>query len=114
MNSKSSERGGSQAPKDSKVIPIEQSDHFMVAAIGASAGGIEAMITPVRQLAADTRMAFVVVQHLDPKYHSILSELLARETSMKSTEVQDGMHRKSRAPGTPLAFILADRYCSLL
>jgi two-component system CheB/CheR fusion protein len=36
-------------------------------------------------------MAFIVVQHLDPKHHSILSELLARETSMKVSEVKDGM-----------------------
>lgn len=91
MNSKWSARAGRRAPKDSKVIPIGNADDFMVAAIGASAGGIEAMTALVRRLPTDTGMAFIVVQHLDPKHHSILSELLARETSMKSTEVQDGM-----------------------
>jgi len=91
MNSKSSIRAGRRAPVKPKIVTIGNSDDFMVAAIGASAGGIEAMTVLVRQLPTDTGIAFVVVQHLDPKHHSILSELLARETLMKVSEVKDGM-----------------------
>ena len=32
-------------------------------------------------------MAFVLIQHLDPKHHSMLAELLAKETIMKVSEV---------------------------
>jgi two-component system CheB/CheR fusion protein len=64
---------------------------FLVVAIGASAGGIEAFGELMRNLPADTGMAFVVIQHLDPKHHSILTELLSKETEMQVKEVTDGM-----------------------
>ena len=91
MKAKSPVRGSSRAGKDSNVIPIGNADDFLIAAIGASAGGVEAIASLLRRLSTDTGMAFIVVQHLDPKHHSILSELLARETSMKVSEVTDGM-----------------------
>jgi two-component system, chemotaxis family, CheB/CheR fusion protein len=62
-----------------------------IVAIGASAGGIEALSDFLRHLPPDTGMAFVSVQHLDPTHHSILTELLARETAMRVVEVSDGM-----------------------
>ena len=62
-----------------------------VVAIGASAGGIEALTDLMRYLPADTGLAFVLVQHLDPKHHSILTELLSRKTAMPVVEVVDGM-----------------------
>jgi len=74
----------------SAVPPGEESD-LTIVAIGASAGGIEALSDLISHLAADTGMAFVLVQHLDPKHHSILTELLARKTSMKVSEVSDGL-----------------------
>lgn len=64
---------------------------FPVVAVGASAGGIEAFTELVRDLPHDTGMAFVFVQHLDPKHHSILTELLPRQTKMAVSEVTDGM-----------------------
>src|SRR5205085_7744300 len=39
----------------------------------------------------DTGMAFVLVQHLDPKHASMLSELTSRSTKMPVLEVQNGM-----------------------
>ena len=36
-------------------------------------------------------MAFVLVQHLDPKHHSLLTELVSKKTSMTLKEVTDGM-----------------------
>jgi two-component system, chemotaxis family, CheB/CheR fusion protein len=74
-----------------KNNPIDANGRFLVAAIGASAGGIEAFSELVRHLPANTGMAFVLIQHLDPKHHSILTELLARETEMPVKEVTDGM-----------------------
>ncbi len=91
MNSKPSKRGARRAAEKTKVIPIASSDEFLIAAIGASAGGLEATTALVRKLPADTGMAFIVVQHLDPKHHSILAELLAKETAMPVNQVTEGM-----------------------
>jgi chemotaxis response regulator CheB len=63
-------------------------------AIGASAGGVEALTDLMSYLPVDTGMAFVLVQHLDPKHHSILTELLARKTTMNVTEVSNGLQVK--------------------
>src|SRR5439155_264277 len=70
--------------------PVRESNTTVVA-IGASAGGIEALTDLMTYLSPDTGMAFVLVQHLDPKHHSILTELLARKTTMSVTEVSDGL-----------------------
>jgi two-component system, chemotaxis family, CheB/CheR fusion protein len=64
---------------------------FLVVAIGASAGGIEAFTEMIRNMPTDTGMAFVLIQHLDPTHHSILTELVAKETGMRVREVADGM-----------------------
>ena len=53
-----------------------------IAGIGASAGGLEAFTQLLRALPADTGMAFVLVQHLEPKHESMLTKLLARATGM--------------------------------
>jgi two-component system CheB/CheR fusion protein len=71
--------------------PRHSDKSFAVVAIGASAGGIEAVTDLLRYLPSDTGMAFVLVQHLDPKHHSILTDLLAKQTEISVTEVKDGM-----------------------
>src|SRR5262249_4757199 len=43
----------------------------------------------LRALPADTGMAFVLVQHLAPKHHSMLAEILSRATTMPVREVKD-------------------------
>ena len=53
-----------------------------VVGIGASAGGLEAFQQLLAHLPANTGMAFVLVQHLDPKHESFLTEILARSTAM--------------------------------
>ena len=64
---------------------------FPIVGIGASAGGLEAMTLLLRQLPADTGMAFVLVQHLDPTHESAMSSLLARATEMPVTEARDNV-----------------------
>ncbi|TLY35377.1 MAG: hypothetical protein E6K60_10960, partial [Nitrospirae bacterium] len=66
-------------------------DVFPVVGIGASAGGLEACTTMLSHLPLDSGMAFVLVQHLDPKHESVLSDLLARSTRMPVMQVQDGV-----------------------
>ena len=60
-----------------------------IVGIGASAGGLEAFSTLLRSLPADTGMAFVLVQHLDPRHQSILPELLAGRTRMPVVQVSE-------------------------
>lgn len=64
---------------------------FPIVGIGASAGGLEAFSELLRQLPIKTGMAFVLVQHLDPKHSSELREILARTTKIPVAEVTDGM-----------------------
>src|SRR5213592_3612895 len=64
---------------------------FPIVGIGASAGGLEAMTQLLKHLPADTGMAFVLVQHLDPTHESALSSLLSRTTRLPVHEVSNGM-----------------------
>jgi two-component system CheB/CheR fusion protein len=59
----------------------------LIVGIGASAGGLEAFTQLLRRLPADTGMAFVLVQHLDPNRESALTDLLSRVTSLPVREV---------------------------
>jgi two-component system CheB/CheR fusion protein len=77
------------APKEQGAHPVQEDD-LTIVAIGASAGGIEALSDLMGYLPVDTGMAFVLVQHLDPKHNSMLTELLGRKTAMKVEEVSDG------------------------
>lgn len=63
---------------------------FPIVAVGASAGGLEAFSQFLRAIPDNTGMAFVFIQHLDPKHHSMLSELLAKTATMPVLEAADG------------------------
>ena len=60
-------------------------------AVGASAGGLEAIETFFLNLPPDTGMGFIVVQHLSPDYKSLMVELLSKRTTMKVLRAEDGM-----------------------
>lgn len=62
---------------------------FPVVAIGASAGGLEAMIELLKYLPADTGMAYIYVQHLSPDHKSMLTEILSKRTTMIVQEIDD-------------------------
>ncbi|MEO8550703.1 MAG: chemotaxis protein CheB, partial [Kofleriaceae bacterium] len=62
-----------------------------VVGLGASAGGLEALEHFFDHLAADTELAFVVVQHLSPDFKSLMDELLGRHTELPIQLVEDGM-----------------------
>jgi two-component system, chemotaxis family, CheB/CheR fusion protein len=61
-----------------------------VVGIGASAGGLEALIELLEHLPERTGMAFVLVQHLDPRHESLLSEVLSRKTRLPVTQAVEG------------------------
>jgi len=64
---------------------------FPIVGVGASAGGLEAFQSLLRALPANTGMAFVLVQHLDPEHESLLTRLLSHATRMPVTEVTEGV-----------------------
>jgi two-component system, chemotaxis family, CheB/CheR fusion protein len=62
---------------------------FPVVGIGASAGGLEALEQFLARVPANSGMAFVIVQHMDPTHKGIMPERLQRVTSMKVVQVGD-------------------------
>ena len=59
---------------------------LIVVGVGASAGGLEAFTELLSHLPDDTGMAFVLIQHLDPKHESHLTELLSKASKMPVSE----------------------------
>src|SRR5512145_1190297 len=60
-----------------------------IVGIGASAGGLEALERFLSSVPAGSRLALVIVQHLDPTHEGMLAELLQRSTSMRVAQVKD-------------------------
>lgn len=58
--------------------------------IGASAGGVETLITLVRNIPHKIPAAFFVVLHIPAGGPSLLPEILGRAGSLKATQAQDG------------------------
>lgn len=65
------------------------SSRFVIAALGASAGGLEALENFFTHTPPDTGIGFIVVQHLAPDHTSALPELLARRTEMPVEQASD-------------------------
>ena len=91
MKAKSARRARRTPTVDSESPARNSSGKFLIAAIGASAGGIEASSELIGRLPINTGMAFVLIQHLDPTHRSMISELLSKKTKMPVCEVQDKM-----------------------
>lgn len=62
-----------------------------VVAVGASAGGLDAFIDLLSSIPVRTGLAFVLVQHLDPRHESMLAGILARAAAIPVQQVTDGM-----------------------
>jgi two-component system, chemotaxis family, CheB/CheR fusion protein len=65
---------------------------FPVVGIGASAGGLAAFKKLVKNIAADSGMAYVLVQHLAPSHESLLPEILQRETTLPVHEITNDIN----------------------
>jgi two-component system CheB/CheR fusion protein len=72
--------------KEGAVSPV--TPDFPIVALGASAGGLEALTLFVENLTPDLGMAYVVVEHLDPNHKSMLVDLLSRKTTVPIEEVK--------------------------
>jgi two-component system, chemotaxis family, CheB/CheR fusion protein len=62
-----------------------------IVGIGASAGGLELFSELLARLPADTGMAYVFVQHLDPGHVNRLVEILSKRAEFPVEHAQDGM-----------------------
>jgi two-component system CheB/CheR fusion protein len=69
--------------------PQSSTPGFPLVGIGASAGGLEAITELLSNLTTDCGMALLVVQHLDPDHASMLTEILARKTTMPVIEATE-------------------------
>lgn len=63
--------------------------HVPICAIGASAGGVQALRSLFRQLPNDLGLAYVVIVHLAPEHPSALAEILSSCTDMSVHQVTD-------------------------
>jgi two-component system CheB/CheR fusion protein len=78
----------SAASSEAPTRVAAPSSEFPIVAIGASAGGLEALTLFVENLTPDLGMAYVVVEHLDPDHKSMLVDLLARKTTVPIEEIK--------------------------
>ena len=69
--------------KTPSVLPI--------VGIGASAGGLDACKGFFNAVPAESGMAFVLIQHLDPTRESLTAELVGAYTRMRVVQAADGM-----------------------
>lgn len=72
------------------MMAVAVPDKPWLVALGASAGGLEALQRFFAALAPPTHAAFVVIQHLSPDHRSMMSELLARHTMLPVQEAVAG------------------------
>ena len=60
----------------------------VIVAIGASAGGVQALQSFFSGIPQNTGAAFIVVVHLDPQHRSELSSLVGARTRMPVIQVE--------------------------
>ena len=63
--------------------------NFPVVGMGASAGGLEALLRFFKRMPADNGMAFVVILHLSPTHESNVAEILQQTTPMTVMQVKE-------------------------
>ena len=69
----------------------EEKPPFHIVALGASAGGLDALERFFKNVSTEPGMAFIVVPHLDPDHASLMPELLQKTTDMPVRQIEDGM-----------------------
>jgi two-component system CheB/CheR fusion protein len=72
-------------------IPAEESadGQFLVVGVGASAGGVEALMAFFEQVPAQSGLAYIVILHLSPDFNSQLAQILQNVTSLPIRQVNE-------------------------
>ncbi|CAL66925.1 chemotaxis protein CheB [Christiangramia forsetii] len=80
----------------STVATVNESniDQPRIVAVGASAGGLEALKAFFKNISANDKSAFVVIQHLSPDYKSMMGELLSKNSNLPIVQIKDQMEIK--------------------
>ncbi|MFT3914905.1 MAG: chemotaxis protein CheB [Anaeromyxobacteraceae bacterium] len=84
-------RAQREAPEPQPPAGPAAGDALPVVGIGASAGGLEALEAFLRHVPESSGIAWVIVQHLDPKDRGAMVGLLQRATPMPVAQVSDRM-----------------------
>lgn len=75
-------------------LPDEMSNGLIVVALGASAGGLEAITAVLRNSQPNDHLAFVIAQHMAPQHRSLLVELLSKNCDYDVVGAEDGVEIK--------------------
>lgn len=75
---------------DDKQLPSELMEGLIVVALGASAGGLEAVTSLLRNSSPNGHLAFVLAQHMAPQHRSMLVELLSKNCDYKVVGAEEG------------------------
>jgi len=86
--------GGGSAFLTFSPSEAETADTFSIVALGASAGGLEALEFFFSNMPAEPGLSFVVIQHLSPGTRSVMRELLQAKTKMAVHLVENGIRIK--------------------
>ncbi|MBB3221529.1 CheR family methyltransferase [Pseudoduganella umbonata] len=78
-------------PQGSDTDPVVSRSHlrFPVVGLGASAGGLQALLQFFENVQPGNGMAFVVILHLSPKHESLADNVLQRATYMPVIQVTE-------------------------
>ncbi|HZK53806.1 MAG TPA: chemotaxis protein CheB [Desulfosporosinus sp.] len=75
--------------KENKHFSTTAKEDFPIVGIGASAGGLEALGAFLSNVPENSGLAFVIVQHMEPKRKGVLAELLQTSTTMKVVQAEE-------------------------
>lgn len=83
--------GKNRHDKNQEETRHSKGKNHLVVAIGASAGGLDALKQFFEPFRSAENMAFAVIQHLSPDRQSHMGEILGRTTSLPVKTIEDGM-----------------------
>ena len=81
--------------KNSTDISLRKTEYLNIIAIGASAGGLEALQSLLSNLPKYDSTCLIVAQHLSPTHKSLLVHLLSKYTQLPVFEAEDGLTLKA-------------------
>lgn len=82
--------GSGMAQKADSILEGTAPKYYV--AIGASAGGLEALQEFFKNLPVDIDASYIVIQHLAPDYKSMMDELLSRFTTLSIKKIKNGQN----------------------
>ncbi|MBF0453065.1 MAG: PAS domain-containing protein [Candidatus Magnetomorum sp.] len=88
------QKNNAPSPSNSKqLLPLKSitNDPFFIVGMGASAGGLDALENFFQNMPNNSKLAFVIITHLDPNQISLMPELIQKQTEMPVFTIEDGL-----------------------